>query len=88
MAEVISNFNTSMEAHKLVKDPTKLFALLYSKYGDIIEDYQTSLMNQIIYKCSTHLNIQYQEIRYDNIFLEFLRRFYRKKEVKERIPNL
>ena len=88
MTEVISNFNTSMEARKLVKDPTKLFVLLYSKYGDILEDYQTSLLNQIIYKCSTHLNIQYQEIRYDNTFLEFLRRFYKKKEVKERIPNL
>ena len=60
MTEVISNFNTSMEARKLVKDPTKLFVLLYSKYGDILEDYQTSLLNQIIYKCSTHLNIQYQ----------------------------
>ena len=88
MAEVLNNFNTSIEATKLVKDPTKLFVLLYSKYGDIIEEYQTSLINQIIYKCSTHLNIQYQEIRYDNIFLEFLRRFYKKIEVKERVPNL
>ena len=88
MAEALDNFNTSEEAHKLVKDPTKLFVLLYSKYGDIIEEYQTSLMNQIIYKNSTHLNIQYQEIKYNNIFLEFLRRFYKKKEVKERVPNL
>ena len=88
MSEALDNFNTSIEAHKLVKDPTKLFSLLYSKYGDIIEEYQTSLMNQIIFKCSTHLNTQYQEIRFNNIFLEFLRRFYKKKEVKERIPNL
>ena len=88
MVEALDNFNTSIEAYKLVKDPTKLFILLYSKYGDIIEDYQSSLINQIIYKCSTHLNIQYQEIRYDNMFLEFLRRFYKKKEVKERVPNL
>ena len=88
MSEALDNFNTSIEAHKLVKDPTKLFSLLYSKYGDIIEEYQTSLMNQIIFKCSTHLNTQYQEIRFNNIFLEFLRRFYKKKEVKERVPNL
>ena len=88
MAEALDNFNTSIEARKLVKDPTKLFALLYSKYGDILEEYQSSLINQLIFKCSTHLNTQYQEIRYNNIFLEFLRRFYKKKEVKERIPNL
>ena len=88
MDEALNKFNTSVEARKLVKDPTKLFSLLYSKYGDIIEEYQISLINQIIYKCSTHLNIQYQEIRYDNMFLEFLRRFYKKKEVKERVPNL
>ncbi len=88
MAEALDNFNTSIEALKLVKDPTKLFALLYSKYGDILEEYQSSLINQLIFKCSTHLNTQYQEIRYNNIFLEFLRRFYKKKEVKERIPNL
>ena len=88
MSVTLDNFNTSIEAHKLVKDPTKLFSLLYSKYGDILEEYQTSLINQIIFKCSTHLNTQYQEIRYNNIFLEFLRRFYKKKEVKERVPNL
>ena len=88
MAEALDNFNTSLEAHKLVKDPTKLFSLLFSKYGDILEEYQTSLINQIIFKCSTHLNTQYQEIKYNNNFLEFLRRFYKKKEIKERIPNL
>ena len=87
MSDILDNFNTSIEAYKLVKDPVKLLSLLYSKYGDIKEEYQSSLINQIIYKCSTHLNTQYQEIRYDN-FLEFLRRYYKKKEVKERIPNL
>ena len=88
MSIALDNFNTSIEARKLVKDPTKLFSLLYSKYGDILEEYQTSLINQLIFKCSTHLNTQYQEIRFNNIFLEFMRRFYKKNEVKERIPNL
>ena len=88
MSEALDNFNTSIEAYKLVKDPVKLLSLLFSKYGDIKEEYQASLINQIMYKCSTHLNTQYQEIRYDNIFLEFLRRYYKKREVKERIPNL
>ena len=88
MSVALDDFNTSIEAHKLVKDPTKLFSLLYSKYGDILEEYQASLINQIIFKCSTHLNTQYQEIRFNNIFLEYMRRFYKKNEVKERVPNL
>ena len=79
MSVTLDNFNTSIEAHKLVKDPTKLFSLLYSKYGDILEEYQTSLINQIIFKCSTHLNTKYHEIRYNSIILEFLRRFYKKR---------
>ena len=88
MQESINDINTSLEAHRLVKDPAKLLSLLFSKYGDIREDYYTSFINQILYKCSSHFNIQYKEIQYNDIIIEFLRRFYKKREVKERIPNL
>ena len=88
MQDSLNDINTSLEAHRLVKDPVKLLSLLYSKYGDIREDYYTSYINQILYKCSSHFNIQYKEIQYQDIIIEFLRRFYKKKEVKERIPNL
>ena len=88
MQESLNKINTSLEAHKLVKDPTKLFSLLYSKYGDVREDYYTSFINQIMYKCSSHFHIQYKEIQYNDFIIEFLRRFYKKKEVKDRIPNL
>ena len=88
MQETLNNINTSLEAHKLVKDPVKLLSLLYSKYGDIQEDYYISYINQILYKVSSHFNIQYKEIQYNDRFIEFFRRFYKKKEVKERIPNL
>ena len=88
MQETLNNINTSLEAHKLVKDPVKLLSLLYSKYGDIQEDYYISYINQILYKVSSHFNIQYKEIQYNDIIIEFFRRFYKKKEVKERIPNL
>ena len=88
MQESLNKINTSLEARKLVKDPTKLFSLLYSKYGDVREDYYTSFINQIMYKCSSHFHIQYKEIQYNDFVIEFLRRFYKKKEVKDRIPNL
>ena len=41
--------------------------------GDIREDYYTSYINQILYKCSSHFNIQYKEIQYQDIIIEFLR---------------
>ena len=88
MQESLNNINTSLEAHKLVKDPTKLFSLLFSKYGDISEDYYTSFTNQIMYKISSHFNTQYREIQYNDVLIEFFRRFYKKREVYERIPNL
>ena len=88
MEESLNNINTSLEAHKLVKDPAQLLILLYSKYGDIKDDYYTSFTNQVMYKCSSHFNIQYREIKYNDFSIEFFRRFYRKREVIERIPNL
>ena len=88
MQESLNNINTSLEAHKLVKDPTKLFTLLYSKYGDIEDDVYASYTNQVMYKCSTHFHIQYREIQYNDILIEFFRRFYKKREVYDRIPNL
>ncbi len=88
MQETLNDINTSLEAHKLVKDPVKLLSLLYSKYGDIQEDYFISFINQILYKIPSHFNVQYKEIQYNDIIIEFFRRFYKKKEVKDRIPNL
>ena len=84
----LDKINTSLEAYRLVKDPVKLISLLYSKYGDIKEDYYCSFINQIIYKCSSHFNVQFKEIQYNDFIIEFLRRFYKKREVLERIPNL
>ena len=88
MQESLNNINTSLEARKLVKDPTKLFSLLFSKYGDVREDYYSSYINQIMYKCSSHFHIQFKEIQYNDFIIEFLRRFYKKQEVIDRLPNL
>ena len=70
----LENINTKLEAYKLVHDPTRLLCLLYSKYGDIEEDYYLSYSNQIIYNVSSHFNCIYKENQYIENKDEFLKR--------------
>ena len=67
------NINTKLEAFKLINDPTKLLSLLYSKYGDIKEDFYSSFINQILYDKNSKFNLNYKEIEYNEIF-EYLKR--------------
>ena len=62
----LKKVNTKLEAYKLVHDPTRLFVLLYSKYGDIDEDFFLLYTNQILYNRLTHFNITYKEILYED----------------------
>ena len=80
--------NTKLEAYKLVYDPTRLLSLLFSKYGDIDEDFYLLNANQLVYNKSTHYNIYYKEFVLNINNNEFLRRFYKKKESTKRIPKL
>ena len=80
--------DTKLEAFKLVHDPTRLLILLYSKYGDIDEDYNLLISNQLLYNRSSHLNITYKEYILFNQRTEFMRRFYSKKESISRIDKL
>ena len=45
MSSSIPIVNTNLEAFKLVKAPTHLLYLLYTKYGDIKEDYNHLIIN-------------------------------------------
>ena len=80
--------NTKLEAYKLIHDPTKLLSLLYSKYGDIEEDYNLLFIEQLIYNKSSHFNNLYKENILMNNNFEFLRRAYDILESDERIPKL
>ena len=82
-----SKIDTNFEAYRLVNDPTRLFHLLYTKYGDIEEDYNILISNQLMYNRLTHFNCLFKENMFNNN-REFLRRIYKKKETKERIPKL
>ena len=84
----LSKVNTKLEAYKLVHDPTRLFSLLYSKYGDIQEDYYLLISNQLVFNKSSHLNVFYKENKILKDEDEYLRRFYNKKETIKRIPKL
>ena len=84
----LENVNTKLEAYKLVHDPTRLLCLLYSKYGDIEEDYYLSYSNQIIYNVSSHFNCIYKENQYIENKDEFLKRLYSVYECLDRIPKL
>ena len=80
--------DTKKEAFKLVHDPVRLLCLLYSKYGDIEEDYCLLYANQLVYNRSSHLNIIFKEFQYSNNNDEFLNRPYKRSEIKSRIPKL
>ena len=84
----LEKVNTKLEAFKLIHDPTRLFYLLYSKYGDIEDDYFISFTNQLIFNIPTNYNRIYKESLFLNNIREFLRRYYRKYETKDRIPKL
>ncbi len=84
----INQINTKYEAWRLINDPTRLFLLLYSKYGDIEEDFYFLNANQLIYNLPTRLNCFFKEIKYSNYRREYLKRIYKKKESIIRIPKL
>ena len=80
--------DTKLEAYNLVHDPTKLLSLLYLKYGDIEEDYYLYYSNKLVYNIPSHFNSIFKELHINNYIDEFLKRRYKTKEAKERIPKL
>ena len=84
----IDQVNTKYEALRLIKDPTRLISLLYSKYGDIEEDYYLLNANILIYNLPTKLNCLFKEMKYTNFSHDYLKRQYKIKESTSRIPKL
>ena len=76
----INQVNTKYEAWRLIHDQTRLFVLLYSKYGDIEEDFLFMIVNQLIFNLPTKLNCHFKEIKYSNYTKEYLKRLYKRKE--------
>ena len=84
----IEQVNTKLEALKLIYDPTRLLCLIYSKYGDIEEDFNSLHANQLIYNLPTKLNCIFKEMKYSIYERDFLKRQYKLIEATSRIPRL
>ena len=87
-SESLSNIDTKKKAYNLIHDPTILLDLIYSKYGDIEEDFNILFINQLVYDKSSHYNIYYKEYLLENDPEEYLKRYYKIYETKTRIPKL
>ena len=77
---LLNSINTKLEALKLIYDPSKLLSLLFSKYGDIEEDYYLLYIDQLIYNKSSHYNIVFKEFKHFNSNIEFFKRYYNNEE--------
>jgi len=80
--------DTKKKALKLIYDPACLLRLLYSKYGDVEEDYDLLMINQIVYGRSSHYNIIFKEHQYTENDDEFLKRWYKLEESTNHVPKL
>ena len=88
MSSILSEVNTKLKAYKLIHEPIRLLFLLYTKYGDIEEDLNIIFIDQLVFNQLTHFNNIFKEYFFFNNNIEFLKRFYNKKECFSRIPKL
>ena len=80
--------DTKKKALKLIYDPVCLLNLLYSKYGDVEEDFNCLQINQLIYEASSHYAILFKEFDYFHNFDEYLKRWYNHRESINRMPKI
>ena len=83
-----NKIDTKKKALKLIYDPVCLLRLLYSKYGDIEEDYNCLQINQLIYETSSHYSIIFKEFEYLQNYDEYLKRWYTNRESVNRMPKI
>ena len=83
-----NKIDTKKKALKLIYDPVCLLRLLYSKYGDIEEDYNCLQINQLIYESSSHYAIIFKEFEFTENFDEYLKRWYTNRESINRMPKI
>ena len=82
------NFEAQKRCNKLLNNPVYLFELLFSKYGDLDEEYNILQINHLIFDKPCHYNVQFKDFLYFYTPNDFLQRFYSKEENKNRIQRL
>ena len=88
LAKSLKKIDTKKKALKLIYDPVCLLRLLYSKYGDIEEDFNCLHINQLLYETSSHYTIIYKEFEFLQNFDEYLKRWYALRESVNRMPKI
>ena len=88
MSSFLLDDNTKLKAYKLIHEPFLLLSLLYTKYGDIEEDLNILLIDQLVFNQPTHFNNIFKEYFFFNNNKELFKRFYNKNESCLRIPTL
>ena len=88
LGKIHKRVDTKKKALKLIYDPVCLLRLLYSKYGDIEEDFNCLYINQLLYETSSHYTIIYKEFEFYQNFDEYLKRWYTLRESVNRMPKI
>ena len=88
LGKIHKKVDTKKKALKLIYDPVCLLRLLYSKYGDIEEDFNCLYINQLLYETSSHYTIIYKEFEFYQNFDEYLKRWYTLRESINRMPKI
>ena len=88
LGKIHKKVDTKKKALKLIYDPVCLLRLLYSKYGDIEEDFNCLYINQLLYETSSHYTIIYKEFEFYQNFDEYLKRWYTLSESVNRMPKI
>ena len=88
LGKIHKKVDTKKKALKLIYDPVCLLRLLYSKYGDIEEDFNCLYINQLLYETSSHYTIIYKEFEFYQNFDEYLKRWYTLRESVNRMPKI
>ena len=88
LGKIHKKVDTKKKALKLTYDAVCLLRLLYSKYGDIEEDFNCLYINQLLYETSSHYTIIYKEFEFYQNFDEYLKRWYTLRESVNRMPKI
>jgi hypothetical protein len=73
---------------KLLTQPKTLNQLLYNKYGEITEDFNSLYLDALIYSKNSHIFTSYKDNLIWNYVDEFLKRYYTMPESMERLPRI
>ena len=80
--------DAKLESYRLITDPSRLFVLLFSKYGYMQEEFYIFLTNQLMFNKLSHFNVLFKEQNTFFDITENIQQFYHKYESHSKIIKL